>query len=361
MAPYLAGFDLLDFHCQTLVAELKSVEPNVKKYFASEDSGFKLDVHACFYLFWIAPPSNSIRFCRFLDQLALFAVARVPTGTFGSTRVYFLDTLGFGPRTIKSMIVCNHPSECLQFYAAGYGLYEYLSTKPAIGVQLDQNTERDRILQFALQVVGGDEIYKASEDRITKTLGYCFEQYGISANTKCGLWGEGTCWQLVLWGLMVTGPSDKAPDLEFEPLIRVFLLYGANPNFYLDFASHLTRNDGEEFVRVFPKVEREGNQLFDCVYVHPRDGIVRLAEGKGQKLSLREIVEYWFPKRYKVLQELIDRNAARQGDPQKEELDELKGKSDMDLDVWKGLTYETDKCLFLQGGLSYSEMERWRS
>jgi hypothetical protein len=362
MAPYLAGFDLLDFHCQTLVAELKSVEPNVKKYFAGEGSGFELDIHACFPLFWIAPPSNSNRFCRFLDQLPIVAVARVPTGTLGATRVFFFASSGFASKSRNYFIVTYHPSEFLELYAAGYGLYEYLSTRRIIGVQLHRDIERDGILQFALQVVGDDdEIYKVSEDRMTKTLGYCFEQYGISANTEGWLFGEGTCWQRVLWSLMVNRPSTKALGFESEPLIRVFLLYGANPNFYLDFGSRFTRKDGEEFVQVFPKVEREGNQLFDGVYVHSTDGIVRLAEGKGRKLSLREIVEYWFPKRYKVLQELIDRNAARQGNLQKEELDELKGKSGMDLDVWKGLTYETDKCLFLQGGLSYSEMERWRS
>jgi hypothetical protein len=366
MAPYLAGFDLLDFHCQTLVAELKSVEPNMSKYFTSKESGFELDIRACFRLFWIAPPSNSIRFCRFLDQLAIVAVARVPTGTLGSTRVFFLASWGFALRGSAlrgrtSIVVTNHPSECLQFHAAGYGLYEYLSTRPTIGVQLDNDIERDGILLFALQVVGGiEEFYKASEDRMMKTLGYCFEHFGISANTKGWLSGKGTCWQRVLWVLMITRPSDKAPDLEFEPLIRVFLLYGADPNFYLDFRSRFTRKDGEEFVQVFPRVEREGNQIFDSVYVHPTDDIVGLAEGKGSKLSLREIVEYWFPKRYKVLQELIDRNAARQGDLQKGELDELKGKPGTDLDVWKGLTYETDKCLFSQGGLSFREIERWR-
>jgi len=360
MAPYLAGFDLLDFHCQTLVAELKSVEPNMSKYFTSEKSGFEQDVHACFRLFLLAPPSNSIHFCGFLDQLATVAVARVPTGTLGSTRVWFLRSLSSRQRFLNSIIVTHHPSEYLQFYAAGYGLHEYLSTRPAIGMQFHrwgyQDFDRDGILQFALQVVGGRrDLYQASEDRMTKTLGYCFEHFGISANTKGGLSGEGTCWQRVLWALMVTGPSDKAPDLKFEPLIRVFLLYGADPDFYLDFRFRFTREDGEEFVRVYLKVER-GNLIFDGVYVHSTDGIVRLAEGKGRKLSLREIVEYWFPKRYKVLQELIDRNAARQGDLGGGELDELKGKSGMDLDVWKGLTYETDKCLFIQGGLSTGEM-----
>jgi hypothetical protein len=365
MAPYLAAFDLLDFHCQTLVAELKSVQPNMRQYFTGGVSGFELDIHACFRLFWIAPPTNSIRFCRFVDQLAIVAVARVPTGTLGCIIVFFLYSTGFATGIKRSMIVTNHPSECLQFYAAGYGLYEYLSTRPVIGMQFDrfgryQGFDRDGILQFALQVVGGNKglLYKASQDRMTKTLGYCFEHFGISANTKGGLSGDGTCWQLVLWALMATRPSDKAPDLEFEPLIRVFLLYGADPNFYLDFRSRFTRKDGEEFVRVFFKVEREGNQPFNSVgvYVHSTDGIVRLAEGKGRKLSLREIVEYWFPKRYKVLQELIDRNAAR-GVPQQGELDELKGKSGMDLDVWKGLTYETDKCLFSQGGLTFEDME----
>jgi len=213
-------------------------------------------------------------------------------------------------------------------------------------------------------VVEGSKFYKASQDRVTKALGYCFEQNGINIANRIGgisRLEERTYWQHILWRLMVTGPSDKAPHLEFEPLIRVFLLYGAPPDFYLDFRCRFTRKDGEEFVQVFPKVEREGDQLFDGVFVHPTDGIVKLAEGRGWKLSLREIVEYWFPKRYKVLQELIDRNAARQGDLQKEELDELKGKSGMDLDVWKGLTYETGKCLFSQGGLSLRKMEEWRS
>jgi hypothetical protein len=146
---------------------------------------------------------------------------------------------------------------------------------------------------------------------------------------------------------MATPPSWKAFHFEFEPIIRVFLLYGADPNFYLTFGSRHTSYNGKELIKVVPKIESEGIGLFDAVCIDANsEDIVGLAEEKGGTLSLREIVKYWFPKRYKVLQELIDRNVARQGYRQDGELEGLKGRSHMDLDVWKGLTYEKDKCLF---------------
>jgi hypothetical protein len=346
MAPYLVDFDVLNFHCQALVAELKSVEPNLSKYFTSNFSGFELDLSACFRLFCDTQPDNSIRFCKFLDQLAIVVIARVPTGTLGSREVGFPESWSSQLRSMENVQISCHPSAHVRFYAVEYGVYEYLSTRPAIGVQVHQHGERDEILPLALHVVSDSPQFKISQDNLTKILGYCFE-HGISANSKGGLLGKGTCWQRALWTLMATPPSWKAFHFEFEPIIRVFLLYGADPNFYLTFGSRHTSYNGKELIKVVPKIESEGIGLFDAVCIDANsEDIVGLAEEKGGTLSLREIVKYWFPKRYKVLQELIDRNVARQGYRQDGELEGLKGRSHMDLDVWKGLTYEKDKCLF---------------
>jgi hypothetical protein len=193
MAPYLADFDVLDFHCQALVAELKSVEPNLSKYFTSKDFGFEPDLRACFQLFCDAQPDSSIRFCRFLDQLAIVAIARVPTGTLGSKDVHFPKSWASGIRSMETVRISCHPSAHVRFYAVEYGVFEYLSTRPAIGVQVHQRGELDEILPLALNVACDSPEFKISQDNLTKILGYCFE-HGISANSKGGLLGKGTCW-----------------------------------------------------------------------------------------------------------------------------------------------------------------------
>ena len=139
----------------------------------------------------------------------------------------------------------------------------------------------------------------------------------------------------------------RTSRLEFEPVIRVFLLYGAEPYFWLRFGPRYRNNKGQELIRVTPQVGMEQEEKLNEIYVDAdSESIIEFAREKGWTLSLRDIVEYWFPKRAKVLQELIDRNAGRRGEPDEDEVKKLKAMSHLDLDVWKGLSYEKDKCLF---------------
>jgi hypothetical protein len=236
-----------------------------------------------------------------------------------------------------------------------YGLYEYFLRNTADGVvePHHRHRERDEILGFALRTAGDSTYFNITQDRLTKTLGYCFE-HGISANSCGGFSGTASCWQRVIWTLMATLQSWRHTRLEFEPMIRVFLLYGAEPYFWLRFGPRHRTSEGQEVVRVVPQVGTEREEQFNEIYIDvDSEGIIEFAKERGWTLSLRDIVEYWFPKRAKVLQELIDRNAARHGDPEEDEVKKLKAMSHLDLDVWKGLSYEKDKCLFTSFKSSY--------
>ena len=303
---------------------------------------------------------DSTRFCGFLDQLACVVIARVPAEKTGSILADLPRSWSRNSRILQSVSVTDcHPSTYIRFYAMKYGLYEYFLGNTADGVvePHHRHRERDEILSFALSTVSWPSVFSIIQDRLAKTLGYCFE-HGISANSRGGFLGTASCWQRVIWTLMATTKDWKTPGFEFEPIIRVFLLYGAEPYFWLRFGPRYRNKEGQEFICVVPQVGTEGEEKvprfgmereeeFNEIYIDvDSESIVQFAKEKGWKLSLRDIVAYWFPKRAKVLQELIDRNAARHGDPEEDEVKELKAMSHLDLDVWKGLGYEEDKHLF---------------
>jgi hypothetical protein len=342
MAPHLVDFDMLDFYCQSLVAELKSTELNAYVL----DVLVRNDLRCCMELFFRSEPPESARFCSFLDQLVSVVTARVPAGRTGTISAALRQEI-FGDQKYQvrvSNFNC-HPSTQIRCYAVKYGLYEYFSRNAAACVVgPHRHREPDEVLAFAIEAAW--HLVSVSVDRQVKTLGYCFE-HGISANSRGGFSGTASAWQRIVWTFMQMRPRWRRPDLEFEPVIRVFLLYGAEPHFWLRFGPRYRSNAGQEVVRVILQVGMEREEPFYEIYVDVNtEGIVKFAKEKGWTLSLRDIVEYWFPKRAKVLQELIDRNAARQGDPAEDEVKKLKAMSHLDLDVWKGLSYEKDKYLF---------------
>jgi hypothetical protein len=346
IAPHLVDFDIFDFHCQSFVAELKSLEPD-DHYFTRDHSQFGLDIEQCVKQFSNSEPDNSARFYSFLDQLAGVVTARLPAERKGSISTYLPTSWSYNTRSMNPVTITDcHPSTYIRFYAIEYGLYEYLLRDEAESLMEPhyRHRERNESLVFALQTISYPLWFNASQDRQAKILGYCFEN-GISANSHGGFSRTASCWQRVIWTLMTTSPSWKA--LEFEPMIRVFLLYGAEPYLWLRFGPRYKSNKGEKLVRVGLQVGAEREEPFNAIYIDPNsECIVGFAKEKGWTLSLRDIVEYWFPKRAKVLQELIDRNATRQVDPEEGEVEKLKAMSHLDLNVWKGLSYERDKCLF---------------
>jgi hypothetical protein len=356
MASHLVDFDILNFHCQSLVAELKSVDVDELYYFTKGNrhfhvsgSSFTTDLEQCLTLLSDSESPDSTRFCSFLDQLPCVDIARAPAERTGLISAYLPGSWSYSSRTLQPVNVLDcHPSMQIRFCAMKYGLYEYFLRNTADGVvELHhRHLERDEMLSFALTTVSNPYYFSIIQDRLVKTLGYCFE-HGISANSCGGFSRTPSCWQRVIWTLMATIEEWKAPGFEFEPLIRVFLLYGAEPYFWLRFGPRYRNKEGQEFIRVVPLVGPEREEEFNEIYIDvDSEGIIQFAKEKDWTLSLRDIVEYWFPKRAKVLQELIDRNAARRGDPDEDELKELKAMPHLDLNVWKGLSYEEDKCLF---------------
>ncbi|KAF4630923.1 hypothetical protein G7Y89_g7210 [Cudoniella acicularis] len=335
MAPCLVGFDIPDFYCQSLVAELKSINLDWSEYSMNKNSTFFYDIsdRVRLYSYEIR---NSSRLYNFLNQVADTAIANVPTGPTGYASAYMSIPLWEVP---IDYIKC-HPSAYIPILAVTFGMYEYLSTISIVSIQSLSRGEYDKVIMFALQ-----NLQKPNSRNLVKILGYLFE-YGISANSRHGF-QRYTCLQYTLW-VLISGTNSMhwESPLQIEPTFRVFLLYGTNPDFYLVFGPRNVSHKGEALIEVFPKSDKGGERLFDEVYVPKSDHIVSFAESKGWSLSLRDLVEYWFPKRYKVLQELIDRNSARQGCPGEKELAELKGNSQLDLDIERGITYEEDKFLF---------------
>ncbi|KAI9768161.1 MAG: hypothetical protein M1840_004991 [Geoglossum simile] len=334
MAPHLVGFDGFDFCCQALTAELKSTD-HEDYYFTSMESRFGFDIQGRISAFTSLEPPNSARFYSFLDDIARIVSAQVLAERKGF--VSFFLPGQWSCRITHAIIISitdYHPSMHIRFYAAQYGLYEYLLGSAADGaVEPRRHREHDETLGFALTVAHGFPSTYFSLDRFLKTLGYCFEN-GIAANSRGGHWGPVTYWQHI--------------PFESEPLIRVFLLYGADPYFWLRFEPDHRSIEFRGAVRVAPQFGTARAEPFHAIYIDMHSGgILDFARENGWTLSLRDIVGYWFPKRAKVLQELIDRNTARQqADPTEDELKVLKARPDFDLDVQKGLGCEENEYFF---------------
>jgi hypothetical protein len=338
---------MFDFYCQSLEAELKSIELDERHFFILSRSDFQNELDNCMKLFYHLEPPESARFYSFLDRLVSVVAARVPAVRIGSIGLFIPEKIHCdGIRILNVGHFDCHPSTQIRYYAIKYGLYEYFSRNAAAGVVgLRRHREPDIVLPLTLE--GGLECGDLSVDRLVKTLGYCFE-HGISANYSGSFLRDASYWQRTVWTIMKAQGSWMPPILEFEPVMRVFLLYGAEPHFWLRFGPRYRSNKGQDVVRVVPQVGMERNEPLREIFVDANtEGIVKFAKEKGWTLSLRDIVEYWFPKRAKVLQELIDRNAARQGDPTEDEVEKLKAMSHLDVDVWKGISYEKNKCLLM--------------
>jgi hypothetical protein len=343
MAPYLVGFDALDFHRQALLAELKSIGWTEEYYIEHGRFGFQSDVEISMQLFTHSRSSDSARFCIFLDQLALIVNSQLPPGKKGYVEVYMPFTWGVDSRGIQTAKVQSHPAAQIRFLAAMYGIYEYMEWKPIESVTQESH-EKDEMLAF----VQNPATYRISipQDRLVKTIVYCFE-HGISANCNTIFSGIGSYWQRILWENIVATPNWKFESLEFEPTIRVFLLYGADPYFWLQFGPQYKDEDGQKVIRVVAQLGKERIVKYTTIYLDvASERVVKFAKQKGWILSLRDLVEFWFPDRAKLLQELIDRNAARQGDITNDELRELKATFDLDLSLWAGPGFKKDKCLF---------------
>ncbi|KAK7941611.1 uncharacterized protein PG986_013998 [Apiospora aurea] len=143
--------------------------------------------------------------------------------------------------------------------------------------------------------------------------------------------------------------------IPLEPVLRIFLLYGAPP----DLSFQITRLDPQNAVIarhsrddvkhksqhiLWPSHNYAGEN-----HVFLRKGL--LAKGLERRLlesgnventfSLYQLVEIWFPPhRAKALQYLIERTRKKGGPPSSSELLEMKANRALDVDIQNGITYE---------------------
>lgn len=371
MAPDVDGFDFVSFRSQSLVAELKVLELG-EAYFTQDYRGpssrfvFDLEryvMHDCDLA------GGGSRLCDILIQLINMVNKRVEEDKTASWVIYRRSSLQIrnSDRINYEMnSIVRHPSMQVRFCAMKYGVYQFLSTDIATGLKLCPDQELDEIFGVALFSSNGLPlgVGRIPASRLVKVIVYGFEN-GVSVNSSGGFKGSTSCWRTVLFysvlGLQLY--SKNRANTEYEPLLRAFLLYGAESQLWLKFGPRYCGNKSSiEIVRVILQFGNNQEEPLDPFYVldHPfsrSKGAIDLAETRGGLLSFEDIVGYWFPQRGKVLKELIHRNIARGGVPDQEELNELKAMPGWDLDIWQGITSEKDRPLF-QEHIDESQLEK---
>ncbi|CZR69366.1 uncharacterized protein PAC_19266 [Phialocephala subalpina] len=357
-------FDLIGFSCQSWLAELKFLEPEEEYFTQGRQSTiptkFVSDLNH-FIMNKYDLGATGSRLCKVIDQLVSVVIKRVKEDRTSPWPIYrqsSLQSRKSNGANYEHNDIVRHPSMHIILCAMAHGVYEVLFMDIAEGLKLCPGQELDEMLGVALfsGPWGPWRTWVRARilaSRLAKVLAYWFE-HGVSVNSSGGFKECCSCWRTVLLcavlGLRLLGWK-KSTD-PFEPVLRVFLLYGAESQFWLKFGPRYRGTKSAiEVVRVVLQFGNNREEPFEPFYVldHPfsrSKSLIDLAEEKDGLLCFEDIVQFWFPRRGKVLKELIRRNMARGGVPDQSELNELKASPGWDLDVWKGITCEKDRPLF---------------
>jgi len=170
------------------------------------------------------------------------------------------------------------------------------------------------------------------------------------------------------------GPPILVHDMNpiYEPVIRLFLLYGAEPRAWfvfqkcgrpdtcdsmskpLDDHAHLWVRwlDGHDDASWWgdgPKVFLENpiQRMLKAAAEESPPTIPSPFRSAKNELSFWEIIEFWFtPRRTKVLRRLMEINVARGRNPTPEEVQQLVADPELDLNVWEGITWDEARPLW---------------
>lgn len=381
---FITGFDLLDFMRQSFLATIKLISPPLDYFEAAYNrQGCALE------LCWLDPPTRNGGRNNFtksgvldsvlalsifqkelvdvLDQSAMLSSDGDPTteafihdvvdiSTSRSQPGHYV-THGLPENASKQRIgACSIADAVLLAICSGVN---FELVQPALALSRRQY-EKSKLSGTMLPRIGLEiqlmYALSAMPDRCPEQLtfnildhlfmGWCQDRRD---SPRDGTWGsvcEPDLWQRIVWsGFWSARDGDYDSFIApLEPIIRIFLLYGAPP----DLTFRVSRCRDKHDRRCYWSVRSVGGPYETII----RRGVLHTgleahllvqARNAEIELTLRELVYLWFPRhRARALQYLIEQSVQRGKPPSVQEVLEMKSRKDLDVDVQNGITHETD-------------------
>ncbi|KAK7923596.1 hypothetical protein PG985_007667 [Apiospora marii] len=382
---FITGFDVLDFMRQSFVATIKLITPPLD-YF---EVGSKRPVQDALELCWLDPPTRNGGRNNFLESgildsvLALSRFQKELIDVLDQSSMLCSDEDPMKEAFIHDVVEIgtsksqpdHHVTHGLPENASGR-YFEACSIADAVllaicsGANLElvqpalalsrRQYEKSRLSGSMVRQVGLETqlMYALSAipyncpEQLTFNIldhlfmGWCQNRRDLPHDEIWGSVCAPTLWQRIVWsGFWSARDGDyDSFTAPLEPIIRIFLLYGAPP----DMAFRVSRCRDKHDRRCYWRVRSVGGP-FEAIIrrgiLHTRLEAYLLVQARNAEieLTLRELVYLWFPhQRARTLQYLIDQSAQRGRPPSVEEVLEMKSHKDLDVDVQNGITHETD-------------------
>lgn len=244
------------------------------------------------------------------------------------------------------------PAEAAALIAAMVGIYEvsvptYRNAVRLLPIATLLGLSRaDRIEMLAAtttNLIGAFITERKAKEVLIKKLLTAMDhimKHGISpnANPRCDTFS--------IWMHLMGAFAGHPGDCFLEPVMRLFLLYGAYTDIYLCLSPYPKTTHFKQYKMALGlerrKVRYRLNYLAVDTGQEPMISIVRFARHHNWKVPLRDwIVFFSPPERVNTLQVLIDRNVERKGPPTEDEIDDLQSDESLDLDFDRGISFET--------------------
>jgi hypothetical protein len=321
------------------------------------------DIYRLTTLFYLTKDPDPSTLLWVLDQLKRLAQAEIyPKSIYYYSCMYRWArgrVAGWGTCTITC-----HSRDKISSAALELGMYEFW---PAYDIDEDV---RGAILHgiqgsFMTYCINKDWSFGSGVppfDRLLRSLASCLAN-GTSANAlihhKKDIGRTESVWRNLIWhSILITKLT--APH---GPLWLLFLLHGADTNFWLTFQTCSNDGDvevnGSKLLSVSGQFGADKHQIYSPVLIREdHGGIVELAKSQDWSVSLRDIVLFWFPAHAQAFQRLIDLNETRAGNPSPEETKVLRREYGFDLESWQPDVWEISKPLF-KSWTGISEILDW--
>lgn len=189
-----------------------------------------------------------------------------------------------------------------------------------------------------------------SFDRLLRSLTCCLAS-GTSANAPIHhsniIQPKVNVWHNLIWHSIWTSKF-TAPH---GPVWLLFLLHGADTNFWLTFERSpddgATEENGSKLLSVIGQFGAGKHQPYLPLMIHENHGgIVDIAKAQDWSVSLKDIVSFWFPAQAHVFRRLIDLNETAIGKHSPEDLKGLRREYGFDLESWQPQEWGISEPLF---------------
>ena len=349
------NFNYFQFRCQTIVAGLKLCASHLPKasqpWVAEFGKGYRGEIEALVRYYTFSEDASLPSLMSALSRLEALARSKTESSTKDPHMVYIpLHWSGAGLFSTEDMIIQLNLFSYPFIYSLKAGLYEYWQSSGS-----GENTWSGLDINDMLLLVLEEYFIFPYSKRIPDKLLRCFAfllSNGLSPEAIAPQRSRfdprknrilPTTWQLILWHSVISNPRHFSP----EPILTLFLVYGANPNCNLSFDASHGLKQFEGLISVMAQYGKERQVVFSPIFI-PSDsgGIVDLARRSNWLVSFRDLVGFWFPHSAGRIQRLVDLNASRGSSPSTEELANLVAEYGLDPNSWVTVDHELPKPLF---------------